>query len=304
MKSVQLAPRDRVEDIIEKRGLKFPLYASPKIDGLRAAHKMKLLTRSMKDHKNLFLQNRFGPDARLMGMDGELTVGDPWDPDVFQNTDGPCRQVHSTPDAALNVFDLWDRPKMEYWQRLEILKTTFNFALADNPHVRLVEQKLVHSYEEMDEFECEQLVLGYEGIMIRDPHGVYKYGRCTVNEANIYKVKRFEHAEAQIIGYEELMINTNDPYIAENGLQKRSTKKEGLVPGGALGALIVRDLLTEEEFKVGSGFKPAQRDAYWKRLHGEGDGLMGDIVRYKHFPKGRKDAPRHPIFAGFREPNE
>lgn len=303
MKSVQLAPRDLISDIITKHGINFPVFGSPKIDGLRAAHKMKLLTRSMKDHKNIFLQNRFGPDARLMGMDGELTVGDPWDPEVFQNTDGPCRQVNSTPDASLNIFDRWDLPKMEYWQRLEELQKTFKYALSDHPHIRLVEQRLLNSYEEMDEFECECLELGYEGIMVRDPHGLYKYGRCTAKEANIYKVKRFEHAEAVILRPEELMINKNEPYIAENGMQKRSTKKEGLIPGNTLGAIWVRDTTTGEEFKVGSGFNPKQRAELWARFQ-SGDDFSEQLLRYKHFPKGRKDAPRHPIFAGFRAPNE
>lgn len=304
MKSVQLAPRDNIDDVISKHGLVFPMYVSPKIDGIRAAHKSgQMLTRSMKAHKNKHIQSLFGPRECFMGMDGELTVGDPWDPDCFENTDGICRQINSTPDVVFNVFDRMDFPQFEYWRRLEEIEKVFKDVLEGSPHARLVRQKLVHSYEELDAFEEEQLVLGYEGVMARDPHGLYKYGRCTAKERNILKVKRFEHDEAQVIGYEELMHNENEAYISENGAQKRSTHQENLVPGGTLGALICRCLVTGQEFNVGTGFKKDQRDALWKRIQ-QGDGVIGEILRYKHFPKGRREAPRHPVYAGFRQKDD
>ena len=51
------------------------------------------------------------------------------------------------------------------------------------------------------------------------------------------------------------------------------------------------------EFSIGSGFSQQDRLEYWKSK----DSLMGRTVKYKHFPIGVKDKPRHPIFLGFRD---
>lgn len=299
MKSVMLAPNDSIDDVINKYGLVFPMYASPKIDGLRAANRdMSMLTRSMKEHKNVHIQGLFAYRG-FHGLDGELTVGDPWDPNCFDNTDGICRQKASKPDVVLNVFDNWAMGDRPYKERLEWLKVTVGQWQGTYPHIRLVEQKLITSYEEMDEYEAEQLGLGYEGIMIRNPDGLYKPGRCTAKERNLLKVKRFVHGEARIVGCEELMVNENEAFIAENGMQRRSTHQENLVPGGTLGAIRCIDLVTGEPFKVGTGFTAKQRADLWARFQ-SGDEFANEVLRYKHFPHGRKDAPRHPVFAFLR----
>ena len=52
--------------------------------------------------------------------------------------------------------------------------------------------------------------------------------------------------------------------------------------------------------KIGTGFDAADRDDLWA----EQDKLMGRIVKYKSFPVGVKDAPRHPVWLGFRHPDD
>ena len=131
--------------------------------------------------------------------------------------------------------------------------------------------------------------------MIRDPNGKYKHGRSTTKEGGLLKIKRFEDDEAVVIGVEELMTNLNEQELDNLGHKVRSSKKEGLVPAGKLGALIVKHK-TFGEFKIGSGFTEDARVKLWR----ERDELKGRLAKFKYQPSGVKDKPRFPVFLGFR----
>ena len=124
----------------------------------------------------------------------------------------------------------------------------------------------------------------------------YKFGRSTLKEGYLLKVKKWEDSEARIVGYENLQTNLNEAVIDERGYTKRSSAKEGKVDTESLGALFVKDLQTGVEFKVGSGFTQDERERMWA----DQDNLIGKIITYKYFPVGVKDKPRFPIFKGFR----
>ena len=132
--------------------------------------------------------------------------------------------------------------------------------------------------------------------MIRDISGLYKFGRSTAKEGILGKVKRFADAEAEIVGIEELHRNGNAAEINALGHTERSTAAAGLVPAGTLGALIVRAEGFAESFKIGTGYTAAQRDSLWA----DRASLPGRLVKFKHQPAGAKDAPRFPVFLGFR----
>ena len=297
MPSLMLAPNNHIDEVIAKYGIQFPVYASFKIDGYRAAIMGDcVLTRSYKRVPNSYIQLVFGV-PKLEGFDGELVVGRPNDKDVFFNTSA-VRRIDGKPDAVLHVFDMWNMPNAPFSVRYEYAKGAVEDAINAGYPVKLVDQKLINSQEELDEFEAEALFLGYEGVMIRKPESPYVSKRCTAKEGYLLKIKRFSHDEAQIIGHEELVINENEAYVDETGHQKRSTHQENMVPGGVLGALLLKDLKTGVEFKLGSGFTDVERAELWVML--ESGELVGEIVRYKHFPIGVKDKPRFPIWAGFR----
>ena len=59
----------------------------------------------------------------------------------------------------------------------------------------------------------------------------------------------------------------------------------------------MRDVESGVEFRIGTGFDQADRDSLWRA---EG-GVLGRIVKYKFFPVGVKEKPRHPVFLGFRD---
>lgn len=92
------------------------------------------------------------------------------------------------------------------------------------------------------------------------------------------------------------MHNDNPAEVSELGLTKRSSHKENKVPTGTLGSLVVRDLNTNVEFEIGTGFTAQERADWWR----DKCDVIGRIVKYKYFPTGSKDKPRFPVFLGFR----
>ncbi len=273
---------------------RFPLYASPKLDGIRALVKDGVvLSRTLKPIPNRHVQKLFGR-AEYEGLDGELIVGEPFGSDVMQRTTSGVMRIEGEPAVTFYVFDRWDLPGEPFLVRYDAIgHASMAWDEACKP-LRL-EQSLVLTQNQLDEYEAECLASGYEGVMVRDPEGLYKYGRATAKEGYLTKIKRFEDSEAECIGVVELMHNDNAAEKDNLGHTKRSTAIAGKRPAGTLGALKCR---TPEgvEFEIGTGFTADQRQLLWDKPE-----LIGRLVKYKHFAiTGVKDKPRFPVFLGFR----
>ena len=160
--------------------------------------------------------------------------------------------------------------------------------------------KLVHNFEELEEFLQVCVAQGWEGVMLRDPKAPYKEGRSTLKEGWLMKLKPFEDSEAKIVGFEEMNRNSNEPHINELGYQVRSSAKEGQVAAGCLGKLLVKDIHHGWEFSIGSGFNMALRQEIWDNREKYED----EIVHYRFQKVGMKHVPRIPVFKGFRAPED
>lgn len=269
--------------------LRYPIFASPKLDGIRASVVGgKLLSRSLKEIPNRHIFSTLSAGS-LEGLDGELIVGMPNSPTCYRDTVSGVMGQDGRPDYAYYIFDLWNHSQAFYSRVLDLKARAEQ--LANWPTIIRVEHAQIESREQLDAYEAEKVAAGFEGVMLADPHGLYKFGRATTKGGELLKVKRFVDAEAVVIGVEEEMFNGNEAETNELGRTKRSTAKAGLVGKGTMGALIVRDLKSGVEFNIGTGFTAADRAAEWK---------PGEIVKYKFFPVGVKDKPRHPVFLGRR----
>jgi DNA ligase-1 len=144
------------------------------------------------------------------------------------------------------------------------------------------------------------LRLGYEGVILRDPESFYKFGRSTVQEQALLKLKRFDDDEATVVGFEEQMHNDNAKGKDERGYAKRSTKKAGLKGAGTLGALVCESERFTDVFNIGTGFDEATREFIWSHRND----LRGKLVRFKYQRVGTLDAPRCPVFKGWRDPKD
>jgi DNA ligase-1 len=272
--------------------IQFPVYASPKIDGVRALIvDGRVYSRSLKLIPNAHVQQTFGR-PELNGFDGELVVGSACASNCMQATTSGVMRRDGTPDVSFHAFDLWDMPAEPYHTRLLALRR-----LAEGTGgVRVLEQPTILSQDELDSYEALCLRLGYEGIMVRDPKGKYKFGRSTAKGGELVKVKRFTDDEAVVIGYEERMHNDNAATTDELGHTKRSTHQENLRAAGDLGALVCRTP-TGVTFSVGTGFTAEQRQDLWASRQS----LIGKLAKYRHFAvTGVLEAPRFPVFVGFR----
>lgn len=284
--------------------IKFPVIASPKLDGIRCLIKGGVaLSRNLKPIPNVFIQTYLGNSivCDFEGLDGELTVGDPWDKNCMQATTSGVMSRSGEPDFTLWVFDRWDQPEVPYWKRAGVA-----YSLKD-PRVKWLPNRFVDTQEQLDAYEAEVLGQGYEGLILRSINSPYKYGRSTVKEGYLLKVKRFTDGEATIIGFEERMHNGNVAVTDALGHTKRSSHAEGKVGRGDLGAFLVRDLKTGVEFSVGTGLTDEQRKDIWLQIQNPVPGtadILGSIVKYKSFSIGVVDAPRFPVFLGFRNPDD
>ena len=276
--------------------LRYPLFASPKLDGIRAACVGgRLLSRTLKEIPSRYIYNMFN-QAGFDGLDGELIVGPPTSPTCYRNTVSGVMADHKMPDFKWYVFDQFKDAHLPFSGRRTL--TEIHLADLQHKHIVRVEHVQINNRDELDDYEAEQVNLGHEGIMLNDPDAKYKFGRATVKGGELLKVKRFVDAEAVIIGMEEEMFNGNEAETNELGRTKRSTAKDGLVGKGTMGALIVRDVTTGIEFNIGTGFTAADRSNFWfsRKMHLQ----AATPIKYKHFPIGGKDKPRHPVFLGFR----
>lgn len=280
--------------------IRFPVYASYKLDGIRAfIHESVVKGRSMKALPNWYVQRLFS--SLPAGTDGELIMGSPTAKDVYRKTNSAVMSHDGFPDITYYVFDNAFIPagfKARYFSHTMTSLTRF-------ANVVVLPQTLVNSLEELLKFEAHALEQGYEGVMIRSVDGKYKYGKSTVKEGIMLKVKRYEDAEAKIVGTEAWEHNANEATTNELGRTKRSSHKENKVALDILGKLNVVGLAEPFEgiaFDIGTGFDGAddetgERGQLWKVR----DSLIGKIVKFKYFPVGVKDKPRHPVFLGFRD---
>lgn len=283
--------------------LRFPLLASAKLDGVRClAINGQPMSRALKVFPNRQLQEMFDVYG-LHGFDGELIKGPPNVNDVLPKTISSVMTEDKPHDDPIDyyIFDRWNNVDVEYWRRvmsigdelalMNVERYGLDLRLMIHPNV------VVNNLDELLEVELGFTEQGYEGLMLRDPDGKYKYGRSTANEGTLLKVKRFLDAEAVIYGYEEEMENTNEATKDNLGHTKRSSAKAGKVGKGMLGKWLVRGIKDFDglEFKV-AGFNDKDALEFWNKR----DELVGSIITYKYFPSGVKDLPRHPTFKAIR----
>ncbi len=285
--------------VADVAALRWPLLASPKLDGIRAIVRDGIVvSRNLKPIPNRRVQAIFGKDW-LEGLDGELLVGDPTDPRAFLGTTSGVMSREGEPDVFFHVFDCCREPGRPYHERLGMAR---DLATGSGRAV-MVEQTVVTTAEEANAYEATQLDLGYEGVMLRDAKSPYKFGRGTLSKQDLMKLKRFEDAEARVLGLEELLHNSNEATVGLLGQTERGHSKAGMVGMGTLGALQVVGVGGRWDgvaFNIGSGFDVATHRAIWEN----GEGWIGRLVKFKFFPLGSKEAPRFPIFLGERHPDD
>lgn len=273
------------------------VLGSPKLDGYRCLCEDGAFTSSMKPVTNKHIQSCLSGPA-YNGLDGEICVGRPNDPNVFNNTTGAVRRAVGEPDFKLYVFDCFNNPGLGYE-----LRTKYTRDICKSlDHVVWIKQRKLYSPEEVIAFEDEMVKAGYEGAMVRTPDAPYKPGRATLLDMNVFKRKPFDDDECTIIGFEEQQQNNNEKTLNEKGESTRSNHKENKTGKATLGKFICISKLWKIPFKIatGLGLDHKLRQEIWD----DQPGYINAIYKYKFQRYGSIDAPRIPIGMGFRDPSD
>lgn len=278
-----------------------PVLAQPKLDGIRLLIRDGIAwTRSLKPLRSTWVQSWVANHkVQLEGLDLEIVTGDPLAPDAYRRTSSAVMSYNNS--DALNskfyVFDKWDSADTYVNRFWEISNTELPV------FCEVLETVTINHMDELLQYEAGLLARGHEGVILRDPHGYYKFGRSTPKEGKLIKMKQFADMEAYVIGVHELRHNANDPTINELGYTQRSGHQENLIGMDTLGALeCFGEWPNGEAFivRIGTGFDDEMRLRFWRKR----DELKGRIVKFKYFPTGAKEAPRFPVFLGFRDSDD
>jgi len=186
--------------------IKEPFYIQPKLDGVRMLignvnGEIVVMSRTGKPVHNMdHITNEIGPHLK----EGYFVDGENYNPDLtFEEITSLCRTTlkntgKNFKEIKFYIFDFFDVNDLDqpFEKRFEKLKKVFN----NFKNIFLVETKILSYKNKIQEFHDAYVKNGYEGIMLRDPHGKYTIG---ARSKGLLKYKAFQTEEYRIINAEE-----------------------------------------------------------------------------------------------------
>lgn len=281
-KALNMKPLLAYNKVVQPQDVKYPCVASIKMDGYRCLIvDGKAVSRNLKPIANNYVREKLEA-LNLPSLDGELILTDTKN---FNSVQSAFSSHSGKPNFKYVVFDDFSKPNLPYTMRFAEVAQYLRFNNCDGI-VTLAFNETVTNEQDLQDLYDYALSKGEEGLIIRDPDGPYKYGRSTLNQGIMLKMKPVEDAEARVIRFEELM---------HNGDAGNSKKLENLFGGDKLGALVCE---TEDgvQFKLGSGFDDEQRKEIWYNQ----SKYLGKLATYKYQNLTPAGKPRFPVFKGFR----
>lgn len=282
---------------VELGKLCYPVAVQPKLDGIRALMIGGVLfSRSMKPIPNKFIQEwAFEEFTRSNGLvdelDGELMIdGD------FNDVQSAVMSESGEPDFKYIVFDRFTSDEEPYYKRWVNTKSILVSNSSDRIH--LLESMVAHDEGTITTLFDHYIREGYEGAMIRDPNGPYKFGQSTVKEGYLLKMKPLDDSEGRIVEIVEAMHNGNKVDKDAFGLTKRSSHKENKTGLGKAGAIVVKlDNGKTCKLGMGEGIKDSDKVDLWDN-RGQ---LVGKLARFTYQGLSKGGIPRFPKFINIRD---
>jgi len=304
------------DDWVESK-LVFPIIGQPKIDGVRALNMTgKLTGRSLKPFKNKYLTTQLSHSS-LVGFDGELAAQHHTHPDLCRITSSATGTILGQPYVLWWLFDYVtvETKHLPYEKRYDLLiarLTELNTMEGTSlgllaSQLRVVPSRILRDLTELEEYDETNLLLGYEGTILRDPKAPHKEGRSG-KKPILWRIKRFVDFEFMVHTIIEGEANENEAQINELGHTFRSSHQENKVANGMVGAMLgtvladVKDgdtllFAAGSEVRVGAGCLTHDQRRHYFINQNE---FMSHIHKAKFFPKGIKDKPRFPTWQTFR----
>lgn len=190
----------------QKKKIKYPALAQPKLDGHRCVGEKEgedevgwtkmpytLWSRTRKPITGLpHIQKALGA-ATLPYLDGELYNHEY--KDDFEELTSFIRQDEAKEGCEIVQYHVYDIPcddlnNYERYLILEGLRPHF-----EGTPIHIVETRIVKNEEELMQAYVDFMDMGYEGAMVRNWDGMYKYKRSH----DLQKVKQFDDSEFEIV---------------------------------------------------------------------------------------------------------
>jgi len=229
-------------------------WMSEKLDGVRAYWDGEALY--SKNGILLRPPPKFTSGFPPFPLEGELWGGR----GTFAQTVSSVLQQQANSGWLELKYAIFDVPQMPGNFRVRLQKAESWIAQHHPAYAFLVPQTTVEDAVHLSRYLDEVVKHGGEGLIVRDPEVAYTPGRS----AAILKVKRFEDAEATVVGH-----------VPGSG------RNEGRM--GALRVLSPEGL----EFKIGTGFTDAERN---------NPPPLGGVVTYKFTGHYKSGIPRFPVY--------
>lgn len=296
--------------------LEYPVAAMFKIDGVRALNvDGRLVGRSGKQFKNR-LNTEFFSDPRFEGFDGEMVIDRITGCGICNETTSAMGTIKGTIETRWCLFDYFAEEDYDspYALRYKRLSQKLEQLYQEDPSLAsrlwLIPSRTLYSRDDVDAMEIESIQEGYEGLILRDLHAPYKFGRSTVKEGYYLRLKRFMDSEVMVTDVKEGRSNQNELTANPHGYAERSTLAAGMVPNGMVGTIVglaLHDVTFNNRIIITKGSEveiaPGKMSHADRRYYFDNqDEIIGKMVKYQFFPTGVKDKPRFPTFQGFRDP--
>jgi DNA ligase-1 len=282
--------------------IKFPCLVSTKLDGIRCLTiDGELKSRSLKPIRNKYLQQRYKLMCAFMDVNDGILDGELFSPELtFQEITSYVMSEDKEPPEHLKfyAFDMFDKkfPEVKFSNRYKVYTK-----IAETFGINHLEQKEVNNIEELQSMFKAALEEGNEGLIIRSPDMPYKFGRSTIKEGSLLKMKPFETFDGIIKGVIERMENTSESYTNELGHSQKHRCKDDFVPTGIASAFVIDWYPSEEgkepvEMKVTLTGTEDFRRSVWTNK----EEYIGKWVEFKAMNLGIKEALRHPTYIRMR----
>lgn len=303
--------------------IKYPKYASYKLDGIRCVFhpELGMVSRSLKPIQNKQLQEKFKDLIELSKTNNMIYDGEMYHHDLtFQQITAlvmtqnfmdakTCKKLNKEVSTLCNFyttensvgfnnplqfhcFECYYYDDDNFTQRLIMLDS-----MEKMDNLVIVKQTIVNSKQEILDLFKTALDDGYEGLILRDPKSPYKFGRSTLKEEYCLKVKPFETFDAAIIEVQQSTeVDPNaEKKTNELGRSVTSRKKDDRILIEKASAFMVK--YNEETVKVSLAMTDEEKEEVWQNK----ESYIGRMIEYKGMQIGAKNVPRHPVFVRFRE---
>lgn len=286
-----------------KKWMKGDIYLQPKLDGMRAVWDgEKLYSRRGKEIKGVpTLVEYLREHYHDFPLDGELYNHNK----TFQEQISSVRKTVNIDEDLTIEYHVYDIPVEDLPFRTRQARLRSRVESTDpeqTSRLKLVEthwipEKAIEHYAPLyNPYEAD----GYEGTMVRNATGLYKFGK---RSSDLMKAKSFIDEEFPCIGCNQL--TRKEKIIVPEGTPGSLPYADGTwykdgeeTPDEMVGDLIV-ELPDGNTCKVGTGYTEEQRRDFWK------EPPIGKLltIKFQGYTDPDKDgyvSLRFPIFKGIR----